>query len=47
MFAQMSAMQRNPEPEHMVGAAVFFASGDADLVNGQILVVDGGNIMPV
>ncbi|MDH4171262.1 MAG: SDR family oxidoreductase [Acidimicrobiia bacterium] len=47
VFAQMSAMQRNPAPEHMVGAAVFFASGDADLVNGQILVVDGGNIMPV
>ncbi|MGI9601427.1 MAG: SDR family NAD(P)-dependent oxidoreductase [Acidimicrobiales bacterium] len=47
VFAQMSAMQRNPAPEHMVGAAVFFASGDADLVNGQVLVVDGGNIMPV
>jgi 3-oxoacyl-[acyl-carrier protein] reductase len=47
MFATMSAMRRNTEPEHMVGAAVFFASDDADLVNGQILVVDGGNVMPV
>jgi 3-oxoacyl-[acyl-carrier protein] reductase len=47
MFATMSAMRRNTEPEHMVGPAVFFASADADLVNGQILVVDGGNIMPV
>jgi NAD(P)-dependent dehydrogenase (short-subunit alcohol dehydrogenase family) len=47
MFATMSAMRRNAEPEHMVGSAVFFASGDADLVNGQVLVVDGGNIMPV
>ena len=47
MFATMSAMRRNAEPEHMVGPAVFFASSDADLVNGQVLVVDGGNVMPV
>jgi NAD(P)-dependent dehydrogenase (short-subunit alcohol dehydrogenase family) len=47
MFATMSAMRRNTEPEHMAGVAVFFASEDADLVNGQVLVVDGGNIMPV
>jgi 3-oxoacyl-[acyl-carrier protein] reductase len=47
IFATMSAMRRNTEPEHMVGAAVFFASSDADMVNGQILVVDGGNVMPV
>jgi len=46
-FAQMSAMRRNTEPEHMVGVAVFFASSDADLVNGQVIVVDGGNVMPV
>jgi len=47
MFATMSAMGRNAEPEHMVGVAVFFASSDADLVNGQVIVVDGGNVMPV
>jgi 3-oxoacyl-[acyl-carrier protein] reductase len=47
VFATMSAMRRNTEPRHMTGAAVFFASEDADLVNGQVLVVDGGNIMPV
>jgi 3-oxoacyl-[acyl-carrier protein] reductase len=47
MFATMSAMRRNTEPEHMVGVAVFFASSDADLVNGQVIVVDGGNVMPV
>jgi 3-oxoacyl-[acyl-carrier protein] reductase len=47
MFATMSAMRRNTEPEHMVGPAVFFASSDADLVNGQVIVVDGGNVMPV
>ena len=47
VFAGMSAMGRNPEPEHMVGTAVFFASSDADLVNGQVICVDGGNVMPV
>jgi 3-oxoacyl-[acyl-carrier protein] reductase len=47
MFATMSAMRRNTEPEHMVGPAVFFASADADMVNGQVLVVDGGNVMVV
>lgn len=47
MFATMSAMQRNAEPNHMTGVAVFFASDDASLVNGQILCVDGGNVMPV
>ena len=47
MFATMSAMRRNTEPQHMAGVAVFFASDDADLVNGQLIVVDGGNIMPV
>ena len=40
-------MGRNPEPEHMDGTAVFFASSDADLVNGQVICVDGGNVMPV
>jgi 3-oxoacyl-[acyl-carrier protein] reductase len=45
MFATMSAMRRNTEAEHMVGPAVFFASSDADMVNGQVLVVDGGNVM--
>jgi 3-oxoacyl-[acyl-carrier protein] reductase len=45
MFAGMSAMRRNTEAEHMVGPAVFFASSDADMVNGQVLVVDGGNVM--
>jgi NAD(P)-dependent dehydrogenase (short-subunit alcohol dehydrogenase family) len=47
MFAMMSASRRNTEPRHMVGPALFLASDDAEMVNGQILVVDGGNIMPV
>ena len=47
MFEAMSAMRTNVEPDQLTGAAVFFASEDADLVNGQILCVDGGNVMPV
>jgi 3-oxoacyl-[acyl-carrier protein] reductase len=47
MFAQMSAMRTNLEPEDMVGTAVFFASDDANRVNGQVIAVDGGNVMPV
>ena len=47
MFEAMTAMRTNVEPDQLTGAAVFFASDDADLVNGQILCVDGGNVMPV
>jgi NAD(P)-dependent dehydrogenase (short-subunit alcohol dehydrogenase family) len=28
----------------LVGAAIFFASSDSDLIIGQTLVVDGGEI---
>jgi len=47
MFAEMSAAKSNVQPEDMVGPAVFFASDDSRMVNGQLLCVDGGNIMPV
>ena len=47
IFAQMSASRVNVEAEDMVGAAVFFASDDAKRVNGQILCIDGGTVMPV
>jgi 3-oxoacyl-[acyl-carrier protein] reductase len=46
MIPMMSAMKRTLEPEHLAGAAVFFASDDAELVTGQVLCVDGGTIMP-
>jgi 3-oxoacyl-[acyl-carrier protein] reductase len=46
MLPMMSAMKRSLEPEHLTGAAVFFASDDAELVTGQVLCVDGGAIMP-
>ncbi len=46
MLPMMSAMKRTLEPEHLTGAAVFFASDDAELVSGQVLCVDGGAVMP-
>lgn len=47
IFEQLSPMKRNVEPDQLTGAALFFASDDAALVNGQILCVDGGTVMPV
>ncbi len=46
MFAEWSSMKRLAEPEDMTGPALFFASDDARFVSGQILVVDGGGVMP-
>ena len=46
MLPMMSAMKRSLEPEHLTGAALFFASDDAELVTGQTLCVDGGSCMP-
>lgn len=46
MLPMMSAMKRSLEPEHLTGAAVFFASEDGELVTGQTLCVDGGTVMP-
>ena len=46
MFAQMSATKRNSEADDMTGPALFLASDDAAMVNGQVLCVDGGNVMP-
>jgi 3-oxoacyl-[acyl-carrier protein] reductase len=46
MIPMMSAMKRTLDPEHLTGAAVFFASDDAELVTGQVLCVDGGAVMP-
>ncbi len=46
MVTFMSAMKRPLEPEDLAGAAVFFASEDANFVTGQVLCVDGGTCMP-
>ncbi|MDX6741492.1 SDR family oxidoreductase [Actinocorallia sp. A-T 12471] len=46
MIKYMSAMQTVLQPEDVAGAAVFFAGDDARFVTGQVLCVDGGQIMP-
>ena len=42
----MVPLRRSLEPADVAGAAVFFASSDADLITGQILCVDAGMFMP-
>jgi 3-oxoacyl-[acyl-carrier protein] reductase len=46
MVTYMSAMKRTLEPLDLAGAAVFFASDDANFVTGQVLCIDGGASMP-
>lgn len=46
VFADMSATKRNSQAEDMCGPVVFLASDDSAMVNGQVLCVDGGNVMP-
>jgi NAD(P)-dependent dehydrogenase (short-subunit alcohol dehydrogenase family) len=38
----VQCIKRRGEPEDLVGAAVFLASDGADMVTGQLLIVDGG-----
>jgi NAD(P)-dependent dehydrogenase (short-subunit alcohol dehydrogenase family) len=45
-MTSMTAMKQRLEPEDLAGAAVFFASEDARLCTGQVLVIDGGLAMP-
>ena len=42
----MQPVKGEIQPEDMAGAAVFFASDDARMVNGQVLCIDGGMTMP-
>ena len=42
---QTRAIKRHEEPEDLVGACVFLASGESDFITGQTLAVDGGWIM--
>lgn len=39
------SLKRLEQPEDLVGAVVFLASGDSDFITGQTIVVDGGSIM--
>lgn len=42
---QTRAIKRHEEPQDLVGACVFLASGESDFITGQTLVVDGGSAM--
>jgi len=44
-MAKTRAIQREEEPQDLVGACVFFAAPDSDFITGQCLVVDGGQVM--
>jgi 3-oxoacyl-[acyl-carrier protein] reductase len=44
-FVDRTALRRMLEVEDTTGAFLFLASGDSDLVTGQLLVVDGGMVM--
>tara|TARA_R110000868_G_scaffold109_7_gene1084 strand:- start:4167 stop:4928 length:762 start_codon:yes stop_codon:yes gene_type:complete len=39
------SLKRLQDPEDLIGACVFFASGESDFVTGQTLVIDGGGAM--
>lgn len=38
-------IQKREEPEDVVGAAVFLASKESDLITGQLIIIDGGHVM--
>ena len=40
-----TALRRALQPDDLTGTAVFLASDDSDLMTGQVLVVDGGQVM--
>jgi 3-oxoacyl-[acyl-carrier protein] reductase len=42
---QMRALKRPLYPEDLVGAVVFLASEDSDLLTGQTIVIDGGKCL--
>jgi len=46
IFADMSASGRNSEAVDMCGPVIFLAGDDSTMVNGQIICVDGGTVMP-
>jgi 3-oxoacyl-[acyl-carrier protein] reductase len=44
-LVQFSALRKPLQPDDLSGTAVFLASSDSDLMTGQVLVVDGGQVM--
>jgi 3-oxoacyl-[acyl-carrier protein] reductase len=41
----MQALRRQEEPSDLAGTAVFLASPASDFITGQVLFVDGGNVI--
>ncbi|MFZ9371077.1 MAG: SDR family oxidoreductase [Limnohabitans sp.] len=39
-------LQRGGEPEEVIGAALYFASGASSYTTGAILKIDGGSAYP-
>ena len=39
------AIQRESEPDDIIGALIFLASNESAFVTGQTLVIDGGSVM--
>jgi NAD(P)-dependent dehydrogenase (short-subunit alcohol dehydrogenase family) len=44
LSASRRPLKRVEYPEDVVGAAIFFACSDSDIITGQTLLVDGGDI---
>lgn len=42
--ATLRTLKRDAHEDDLIGAALFFASDDADFITGQILAVDGGGV---
>jgi len=45
-FAAASAIRRNVYPDDIVGTVLYLASDDSEMVTGQVIMVDGGYIIP-
>jgi 3-oxoacyl-[acyl-carrier protein] reductase len=45
MLVMATALRKALQPEDLTGPCVFLASGDSDLMTGQVLVVDAGLFM--
>jgi 3-oxoacyl-[acyl-carrier protein] reductase len=45
MATSEQTIQKRLQPTDMVGAAVFLASEDSNLISGQVIYIDGGTVM--
>ena len=42
---EVQSLKRREEPEDLAGTAVFLASKDSNFITGQLIFVDGGNVI--